>query len=134
MLREKFARLGPVLEYEQVSSGTREVVCLSLTSDLSAAKTIRAILALRKRHVPILKAKRAVEAVIAGTPVVLVAPVVEDLMALAQELKESGFSMAVLPHDRNAVLAAEIGDREMALIRNSVVDTDAPYDLGDIPG
>jgi len=96
VLREKFARLGPTLDDDRVSSGTREVVSLSLGTDLSAAKAISAVLALRRRHVPTLKAKRAVEAAIAKKPVVLVAPMVEDLSRLAEELKESGFSMSVL--------------------------------------
>jgi DNA-binding transcriptional regulator YiaG len=96
VLREKFARLGPTLDDDRVSSGTQEVVSLRLGPDLSAARAISAVLALRKRHVPTLKAKRAVEAAIARRPVVLVAPMVEDLRRLAEELKESGFSMSVL--------------------------------------
>jgi hypothetical protein len=34
---------------------------------------------------------------------------------------------------RRAVVAAEISDSEMALIRNAEVDTDEPYNLDDIP-
>ena len=96
VLREKFARLGPTLDDDRVSSGTQEVVSLSLGPDLSAARAISAVLALRRRQVPTLKAKRAVEAAIARRPVVLVAPKVEDLKRLAEELKESGFSISVL--------------------------------------
>lgn len=95
-LRAKFARLGPILEDDRVSSGTQEVVSLSLGRDLSAAKAVSAVLALRRRHVPTLKAKRAVEAAIGRRPVVLVAPVVENLRRLAEELKECGFLMSVL--------------------------------------
>lgn len=69
---------------------------MSLGPDLSEAKAVSAVLALRKRHVPTLKAKRAVEATIGRRRVVLVAPMVEDLRKLAEELKESGFSMSVL--------------------------------------
>lgn len=95
-LRAKFARLGPTLDDDRVSSGTQEVVSMSLGSDLSDVKTVGAILALRRRHVPTLKAKRAIESAVAGRPVVLAAPKVENLKKLAEELKACGFSMLVL--------------------------------------
>jgi len=96
VLREKLARLGPVLEGDRVTSGSREVVILRLGPNLSATKTISATMSLRKRHVPTLKAKRAVEAAVAGKYVILEAPMVEDLQALAGEMKEFGFSMSVV--------------------------------------
>jgi DNA-binding transcriptional regulator YiaG len=95
-LREKFGRLGAIEAIDLVPSGSREVVALSLGPDIRLAKTITATLALRKRHVPMLKAKRAVEAALEQKSVVLVAPVVEDLKRLAAELVEAGFALAAL--------------------------------------
>ena len=93
---EKFAQDGTSRADDRVSFGTQEVVSLSLGPDLSAAKAIDAILALRRRHVPTAQAKKAVEAAISGEDVVLVAPMVEDMAKFAEEIKESGFCV-----DRN---------------------------------
>ena len=95
-LREKFEQLGRTLEDDRTSSGSQEVVSLSLGQDMSRVKAVSAVLALRRRHVPTLKAKRAVEAAIARKPVVLVAPMVESLKKLADELKDGGFLLLAL--------------------------------------
>ncbi len=96
-LKARFARLGPIRDIDRVPSGSPEVVVLSLSSDLSRAKTIQAVFALRKRGVPTLKAKRAVEAVIEGKNAVLDAPLVEDAQILAAELRDAGFALATIP-------------------------------------
>jgi hypothetical protein len=90
-LRAKFERLGRVKEDDRVLSGSPETLTLRLGPDLSAAKTISAVLALRRRHVPTIKAKRAVEAAIEGLTVSFVAPMVEDLPLLIREVEECGF-------------------------------------------
>jgi|ERR1700722_9844799 hypothetical protein len=90
-LRAKFERLGRVKEDDRVLSGSPETLTLRLGPDLGAAKTISAVLALRRRHVPTIKAKRAVEAAIEGLTVTFVAPIVEDLPLLVREVQESGF-------------------------------------------
>ena len=95
-LKARLAQLGPVLEDDRVTSGSREVVILRLGPNLGAAKTVSATMSLRRRHVPTLKAKRAVESAVAGKSVVLEAPIVEDLRAFAEELKDFGFSMSVV--------------------------------------
>jgi hypothetical protein len=94
-LREKFGGLGPTLDIEKTTAGSREVVSLSLGTDLSQAKAVSAVLALRRRHVPTLEAKRAVESTIAGQPCDLDVPMVEDLDTLSADLEESGFSISV---------------------------------------
>ena len=90
-LRAKFERLGRVKADDRVLSGSAETVTLRLGPDLSAAKTISAVLALRRRHVPTLKAKRAVEATLEGLVVTFEAPMVEDAARLVEELRECGF-------------------------------------------
>src|SRR5665213_2147409 len=95
-LRAKFARLGPTLDIDRVPCGSQEVISLILGPRLNQAKAIGAILALRQRHVPTLKAKRAVEAAIARKPAVLIAPMVEDLGKLATDLRKNGFLVSVL--------------------------------------
>ena len=95
-LKERFARLGPTQDIELAPYGSREVVSLSLGPDIRVAKTVSAVLALRKRHVPALKAKRAVEAALEKKSVALVAPVVEDLSMLAAELRACGFAISSL--------------------------------------
>jgi hypothetical protein len=85
-LKEGFARLGPTRDIDLVPCGSNEVILLRLGPDIRLAKTISATLALRKRHVPMLKAKRAIEAAFAKNSVVLVVPMVEDLTRLAAEL------------------------------------------------
>lgn len=96
-LRAKFERLGPTRDIDRVSSGSPEILSLALGPRLDAVKAIGAALALRKRHVPTLKAKRAVEAAIARKPAVLRAPMVEDLNSLAAELRDCGFLISALP-------------------------------------
>src|ERR1700722_4708380 len=90
-LRAKFERLGRVKEDDRVLSGSPETLTLRLGPDLGAAKTISAVLARRRRHVPTIKAKRAVEAAIEGLTVSFVAPMVEDLPLLVRGVQEWGF-------------------------------------------
>jgi hypothetical protein len=90
-LRAKFERLGRVKEDDRVLSGSPETVTLRLGPELSAVKSISAVRAFRRRHVPTIKAKRAVEAAIEGLAVTFVAPMVEDLPLLVREVEECGF-------------------------------------------
>ena len=72
-------------------SGT--TVALNLQPDrqrLGPVATIPAIEALVKRHLPLLRAKRAVEAMLDEGLVFVELPKVEDLQALAAELRAAG--------------------------------------------
>jgi DNA-binding transcriptional regulator YiaG len=93
-LREKFARLGPTLAIDPVQSGSPEVLVLTRAADWERIKTVFAILALRRRGLAMLKAKRAIEAAMETGKVVLTA--VESVSALAKELDEFGFTTSVL--------------------------------------
>jgi putative transcriptional regulator len=95
-LTEKFARLGPTLAIDLVQSGSSEVLALTPADDLRRVKTVYAILALRRRGVTMLKAKRAIEAAVDEGRVVLTVPVVENVSALAKELRDVGFTTSRL--------------------------------------
>ena len=60
-------------------------------------KTIPAILALFRRGMVLLRAKRAVEAMLAERRAFVLVPKVESLAALAQELAEAGVRAIALP-------------------------------------
>ena len=95
-LKARFARLGPALDIDLVRSGSREVVALKPDADLGRTRAIEAILALRRRGLSMLKAKRVVEAALANGGVEATVPIVESLEALAGELREAGFTIAIL--------------------------------------
>jgi len=95
-LKEKFARLGPTQVVDLVRSGSSEVAALAPSSDLRRVKTIEAILALRRRGLSMLKAKRAIETASKEGKVVLTVPVVDSVAALAGELRAAGFSTSIL--------------------------------------
>ena len=95
-LKEKFERLGPTRAVDLVRSGSSEVVALKPAADLRRIKTIDAILAVRRRGLSMLKAKRAIEAAMSDGRAVLSVPMVESVGALAKELHDAGFAMATL--------------------------------------
>jgi putative transcriptional regulator len=101
-LKARFARLGPSLDIDLVQSGSSEPVALAPGADLRRVKTMEAIFALRRRGLPMLRAKRAVEAALADGRIELTVPRVESLEALAADMREAGFSIASLtPHAPN---------------------------------
>lgn len=95
-LKARFARLGPPLDIDLVRSGSPEAVALAPGADPRRVRTIEAIIALRRRGLPMLRAKRAVESALAQGGVELTVPVVDSLDALAGELRQAGFSIVSL--------------------------------------
>jgi putative transcriptional regulator len=69
---------------------------LRLIGKLDQTKTVEAVIALRRRGVPTLKAKRAVEAAIEGSANVLDVPTIESRHALAEDLRRFGFDMSLI--------------------------------------
>jgi DNA-binding transcriptional regulator YiaG len=96
LLRERFERLGRVQGIDPVRSGSSAIVSLRLIGKLDQTKTVEAVIALRRRGVPTLKAKRAVEAAIEGRANVLDVPTVESRHALAEDLRRFGFDMSLI--------------------------------------
>jgi hypothetical protein len=95
LLRERFERLGRVQGIDPVRSGSSAIVSLRLIGKLDQTKTVEAVIALRRRGVPTLKAKRAVEAAIEGRANVLDVPTIESRHALAEDLRRFGFDMSL---------------------------------------
>jgi putative transcriptional regulator len=88
-LKERLERLGPAQGIDRVSSGSPET--LRLSRKVERPRTIDATLALAKRGLTLLKAKRAIEAVIQNGVHEVDVPTVENLWLLANELSEAGF-------------------------------------------
>jgi DNA-binding transcriptional regulator YiaG len=95
-LRERFEQQGLVRGIGHVHSGSPETVVLRLTSDLSQAKSIEAVIALRRRGASTLRAKRAVEAAMERRASVVSVPHVENARVLAKELRDLGYDMHVI--------------------------------------
>jgi len=96
-LKERFARLGPVRGIDRVPSGSAVALALTLGGKLAELKTVSAALALAKRHLPMLRGKRAMEALLETGRAYVLVPVVEDTAALIAELAVHGVAAAVLP-------------------------------------
>jgi DNA-binding transcriptional regulator YiaG len=117
-LRERLAQLGRTPATPRVSSGSPVDLVLRRT-DPKIIYSILAIKSLVRRHVPLLKAKRTIEAVMASGEAVIHVPMVEDCKALAAEL-----------HDA-CVMAARIAvtDIDVRLIRDGLSLTQEQFAL-----
>ncbi len=93
-LRERFARLGPVRAIDRVASGSPAVFVLRLPPGGPAPRTVDAMLALARRGMTMLRAKHAVEAMLADGRVFVDIPTVEDPAALANDLASAGVAAA----------------------------------------
>jgi len=71
-----------------------EIVVLGLGGELSLTKSVDAVIALRRRGVPTVKAKRAVEAAPERQANVPSVSDVEDINVLARELRHCGFALS----------------------------------------
>ena len=96
LLRERLEQLGRVRSIDPIQSGSPEIVSLRPSGNLDQTKSVEAVIALRRRGVPTLKAKRAVEAAIEGKANVLDVPTVESRHALARDLRRFGFDMSLI--------------------------------------
>ena len=81
-----------IMEGSQVTSGSPARYLLR--ADPSFTKSISAIWALVKRHVPLATAKTEIERVLAGQEAIVDLPMLEDAAAFEQELRELGVRAA----------------------------------------
>lgn len=72
------------------------IVSLQTTGKPAQTKSVEAVIALRRRGAPTLKAKRAVEAALEGKANVLEVPTVESSHALGKDLRRFGFGMSLV--------------------------------------
>ena len=89
-LKEEFARLGPIRAVDRVSSGSPADVMLRRSDSGQPLKSVMAILALARRGISLLRAKRAIECMLDTGEVNVHLPMVEDLQTLTDELAASG--------------------------------------------
>ena len=89
-LRERLARLGPIQDVSRVASGSPLVLSLSPSQTAKEVLTVPATLALAKRGLTLLKAKRVIEEMLDSGRAVAQIPTVEDEATLAHELGEAG--------------------------------------------
>jgi hypothetical protein len=88
LLRERLGQPVRVGEDFRVTSGSPARYLLR--ADPSFAKSISAIRALVKRHVPLAKAKAEIERILVGEEVAVDLPMLEDAAVFEAELQELG--------------------------------------------
>ena len=89
-LKELLERLGPIRGLSRVSTGSPFVLAIRPLDGLAGVRTIDAMKALAYRGMTLLKAKRAVEAMVENGLAYISVPTVESLSALAEELRAAG--------------------------------------------
>jgi DNA-binding transcriptional regulator YiaG len=90
LLKERFARLGPIRGIDRVPSGSPAVLSLCPVADLARVKTITAIQSLAKRGMKMIAAKRAVERMVEKGEVVVAVPTNEPGNGLISDLRAAG--------------------------------------------
>ncbi len=84
-------RLGPRVQYREgslVRSGSPARYHLS--ADPTFTKTVSAVIALRRRHVPIIEAKASIERLVAERDIAIDLPMLEHAAVFEAELRELG--------------------------------------------
>jgi putative transcriptional regulator len=109
-LRERFARLGPIRAIDRVTSGSPAVFVLRLATDGPRPRTIDATHALARRGMTMLRAKRAIEAVLDDSRAFVDLPTVEDPKALTDDLANAGIVATWIQPDLT-VNVRELRDR-----------------------
>ncbi len=93
-LRERFARLGQIRAADRVSSGSPGVFVLRPRNENATIRTVDAALTLARRGLPLLRAKRAMEELLADGSSFVELPTVDDPAAVIAELDASGIAAA----------------------------------------
>lgn len=104
-LRERLARLGPIRAVDRVSSGSPAAFVLRLIPG-RAPRTIDGALALARRGITLLKAKRAMEAMMETGRAFVDLPTVEDALALTRDLADAAIAAAPIQRDGKVDVAA----------------------------
>jgi DNA-binding transcriptional regulator YiaG len=89
-LKARLERLGPIRDIARVSSGSSVALVLRPARELADMKTIDATMALARRGLTLLKAKRLIEAVVEHGDAAVTVPTVESLAVLMAELDAAG--------------------------------------------
>lgn len=133
-LKERLARQGRLRAIPRVPSGSPGALVLRAAGELAKADVIFATHALVRRGVRMLRAKRALEAVVETGEAVLYVPTIESLEALAAELQEAGFKATRLtmePVDVRAIRTAlGLSQEQFALRFNLDLTTFQSWEQG----
>lgn len=100
--KERLARLAPIREVPRVPSGTPSVLTLRRAGEREV-QVVSATLALAKRGLTLLEAKRAIEKVLSEGCAEIEVPVVDSLQSMARDLEAAGCEVewaASLPSTR----------------------------------
>jgi DNA-binding transcriptional regulator YiaG len=95
--KERFARRAGGKARDLVRSGSPAIQNLRINPEAREVNSIAAIEALVRRHMPLLKAKRAIETVLTDGSHYLQVPKVEDAESLRSDLRSAGFTVRVAP-------------------------------------
>lgn len=95
-LRERLGRAGRFRAIDRVSSGSPAILALRLPPLPVTIRTVSAALALAKRGMSLLQAKRAMDELLEKHAVVVDVPMVEDVPTLLAELTETGMIAATV--------------------------------------
>jgi DNA-binding transcriptional regulator YiaG len=95
--KERFALRASGKARDLVQSGSPAILNLRPDPEAREVNSITAIETLVRRHVPLLKAKRAIETVLADGGNYLQVPKVEDPEGLRSELQSAGLVVRVAP-------------------------------------
>ena len=98
-LRVPFERLGPVRVESPGQSGSPAGVVLRLASDRGRTRVIDAVRVLMANGLTMLKAKRAIEAVLEGGEIAVWLPAVESVEQLAAQLREADYLATAIAAD-----------------------------------
>lgn len=104
-LRADFARLGQIRAVDRVPSGSPAVFVLRLVADRRPG-TVDGALALARRGMTLLRAKRAMEELVETGRSFVDLPTVEDAAALSRELAQAGIAAALAEPPRNVDVRA----------------------------
>ena len=126
-LKERIERLGPVRGVDRIASGSPVDLVLRPGPDRAKIKTIDATMALARRGMTLLRAKRAIEALLDDGEVSVEVPTVEDLAALARDLRKAGIEAARIATDPVDVrsLRLSLGMSQEQFARRFNLDLDA---------
>lgn len=119
-LKERFARQDAVKAIDRVPCGSPVAVRLTAAGEV---RPVSAALALAKRHVPMLRAKRTIEAMLEKGRAFIEVPTVESVDALIAELKASGVmaqAQSLAPIDVKFVRARSGETQEQFALRYQI--------------
>ena len=95
-LTERFARLGPIRAIDRVPSGSPATFVLELPPDRRMPRTIDGMFALARRGLTMLRAKRAIEALVGEDQVFVGLPTVEAPRAVVAERAKAGIAATLV--------------------------------------